>query len=749
MQILDSIIQLLYFVLFLITPLVMTSFTSELFEFNKMLFIYFVAALVFFFWSAKMILNKKIILKKTVLDIPILLFLLIQILSTIFSIDPHTSFFGYYGRFNGGLLSTITYIFLYYAFVSNIGTGPVFHKFLDRLLKVSLISSFLVILWGLPGRFGHDVSCLVFSGQFNNSCWTAQFHPDLRMFSTLGQPNWLGAYLAINFFIAAFFLCKDIFKNGAGKKDLAKGYINSKQLSFWQAGPLRKESFILYAYLFLNFSAILFTRSRSALAATVIGIGMLFGALFVFPLFRKNSLGLKYIMLPLTFLFLIALFAFKTDIGFLDSILSLSFFSKPKTTAVAAHSVPATNASNTIEITSSFAIRKIVWIGAIRLANRYPLLGTGPETFAYAYYFVRPRAHNMTSEWDYLYNKAHNEYLNFLATTGYLGLITYMLMVFGVLYFFIRQIITRSKKDTNEYTSLLVNICFLCGYTTILVTNFVGFSTTTINLFFFIIPAAGILYIAPHAESDKEANKLTISIPQWAGVAVIALVSVYMGTYIVRYYFADTMYAMGYNYSKQSDYQTAVTYLQNALELKYEHVYEDALSYALANLAVLVTYQKQKDVANKLMSLSDYYNKSSIKASPKNVLYWKTRAKDEYLFYEINLRQQEIVKGVQALQEAYALSPTDPKIPYSMAVFYSLLYDDEKNPLNKKQYENMSLQYIEQAVQLKTDYRDAYLLEGQLYKKYGLKDQAKKAFDYILKNLNNRDQEAKKELKSL
>jgi len=38
----------------------------------------------------------------------------------ILSLDPHTSIWGYYSRFNGGLLSIISYIFLYFAFVSNL-----------------------------------------------------------------------------------------------------------------------------------------------------------------------------------------------------------------------------------------------------------------------------------------------------------------------------------------------------------------------------------------------------------------------------------------------------------------------------------------------------------------------------------------------------------------------------------------------------------------------------------------------------
>ena len=95
----NRIINYLYSSLFFITPLVMAPFTSELFEFNKLIFIYFITLGIIFFWVLKMILYKKIIIKKTPFDIPILFFFTSQVLSTIFSIDLHTSLFGYYGRF--------------------------------------------------------------------------------------------------------------------------------------------------------------------------------------------------------------------------------------------------------------------------------------------------------------------------------------------------------------------------------------------------------------------------------------------------------------------------------------------------------------------------------------------------------------------------------------------------------------------------------------------------------------------------
>ena len=97
--------------------------------------------------------------------------------------------------------------------------------------------------------------------------------------------------------------------------------------------------------------------------------------------------------------------------------------------------------NTSLNITPSEDIRKIVWQGSLDLWKAFPLFGTGPETFGFTYYWTRPAAHNLTSEWDFLYNKAHNEYLNYLATTGMVGTIPYLVLIFTVLIVLIKKIL--------------------------------------------------------------------------------------------------------------------------------------------------------------------------------------------------------------------------------------------------------------------------------------------------------------------
>ena len=150
---LDKIISYSFYLLFFLTPLFWSSLNHELFEFNKMFLVYAFTVTITGVWVLKMISEKVLIFKRTPLDIPLLLFLGANILSTIFSIDPHTSIWGYYSRLNGGLLSIISYLLLYWAFVSNMDFAKV-----KTSLKFGLASGFVISLWAILEHFGVSFS---------------------------------------------------------------------------------------------------------------------------------------------------------------------------------------------------------------------------------------------------------------------------------------------------------------------------------------------------------------------------------------------------------------------------------------------------------------------------------------------------------------------------------------------------------------------------------------------------------------
>src|SRR5690242_10893233 len=145
---------------------------------------------------------------------------------------------------------------------------------------------------------------------------------------------------------------------------------------------------------------------------------------------------------------------------------------------------------NSLEVggTDSGDIRKIVWQGALAVWEQNPVFGSGVETFAYSYYQVRPIAHNMVSEWDFLYNKAHNEFLNYLATTGLFGLGTYLILQTAIGILLLKPLF--QKKNIPELSEhIYLGLGFVSGVAALHVSNFFGFSTVMVSVLLFLFPA--------------------------------------------------------------------------------------------------------------------------------------------------------------------------------------------------------------------------------------------------------------------
>lgn len=805
-------------------------------------------------WFAKMILQKKIFIQKTPLDLPILLFASSQVISTFFSLDTHISIWGYYSRFNGGLLSIFSYILLYYAFVSNyfqleIDENNISKKhkkstftsvalflsalalfplgiiisipqdpahanpsmlfiamiislflfirsfpggFLKRIILINITTGLIVALWGLPSHFGYDPTCLLFRGTFDVSCWTESFQPMVRIFSTLGQPAWLAAYVAVLLPLSIVLFLKNFTSQTTEKKYHPKNFIlyildfflivlfylnllfaNTRAgfLGFWIAyvylfsiiaghgiSKLRKR--LLLIITFANSLLILFFIAKSyyALFWLISIVGYLFILTIISKIVRKPLL---FVNLSL---FIITLFV-TTPFHDINASFSLPKFELGQSPAKTTKPLPDQKAQKEPGtdggITESGNIRKIVWKGAIDIWRNHPLFGTGVETFAFAYYRYRPPEHNLTSEWDYLYNKAHNEYLNYLATTGAFGLGTYLLMIGWFLVIVgkaIASYLLRVKDQMShvlDNTPYLLSLALLAGYLSILVSNFFGFSVVIINLYLFLIPAFIFIllgFLKPksithaHNAQQKSVPSLTSHF-QWLILIVIFFSALFMLYSLFMFWQADKEYALGYNYDRVGQYQIAHESLLNAVTKREgEPVFKDELSINNAALASAFLQQNEATtgafLAQNAIKLSDEITTKH----PNNLLFWKGRVRIFYTLGQIDSRY--LSQALIAVKKAHALGPTDAKISYNLGLMYGQTND----------FGN-AIATLQKTIELKPDYRDAYFALGLFYHELALDkngkvvkpDMQKKAVDalqHILSHLSKDDKQTIDTLKT-
>ncbi|HOX95793.1 MAG TPA: O-antigen ligase family protein [Candidatus Woesebacteria bacterium] len=627
-----QIIRWLFYLLFFVTPLILWPYTSEVFEFNKMLFVYLMTILIGATWLTKSFVNHRFEFVRTKLDLPILLFLVSQIISTIISINPHTSLWGYYSRFHGGLMSTVSYVLLYYAFVTH------FHgekKALGRVLIAILSSAAVISFYGVLEHFGID-----------KNIWVQDVQN--RVFSTLGQPNWLSAFLVA---LLPLSLYQAVNANTVDKKYLHLGL----------------------SLLFLI--TIVFTKSQSGLGATAV-ILLLF---FIITSVQKGKSWLILGLIPITILLFI--FAGSKINQTLNSLNKINPFYSDTLTIITEENKTRVGGSD------SMAIRRVVWEGAIKLGLSHPLFGTGVETFGYSYYQVRPASHNLTSETDFLYNKAHNEYLNFFANSGFVGLGTYLFLTGSILYLFLNK---KTKHGDLRLPLLL-------GFISILITNYFGFSVVNIGLFFFLFPAIYLSSLDAGEDKSIELRFDTI-----LGVSIVVIGAIWLLINLNKSWRGDIAYNLGRNSYEES---------KKALELNpHEPIYYAQYGYLNALIAVQIIApqiekqipatasaelkQKAESYINSFISEAISNSERAVSMNPHNLNILKTKAKTELTLAELYPQyNQEAVKTLTKITE---ISPTDSSNYFNLGVLYLSLGQN-----------NEAKTAFQTALDLKPDYQSA------------------------------------------
>lgn len=628
---LDKLIWSSFLLLAIVTPLLFTTQNTELYEVPKMLFVYFFAIIIFFSTLAKFALEGKILVPGLWSLVTLVLFALIQVASTFTSIDKFTSVFGYPSRLNGGLLSQFAYLAIFFCALVNLSKLQS-----QKLLTAIVIAAFAVSIWGIPGHFGRDPSCFVLVHRLTSDCWQEDFNPKIRIFSTMGQPNWLAQYLVLIIPLALAFLLSEK---------------NSRIRLYWSLVTITL------------FVAFIFTNSRSGAVGLLVSL-IVFAVLVGKDFIRKN---LKLI-LPLTFMILISI-----------TVFGATLFTRLKEGLTQKQQLG----------TESTTIRLIVWQGAFEVFKHNPIFGTGPETFAYSYYQYRPVSHNATTEWNFFYNKAHNEFLNYLANTGLLGIVAYLAFLLTALFALYRSSRLRANDSDSHHIFSSAAFASVLGYQT---TIFFGFSTVASQLVMFLmIPLVLII-------SDQTSIKqLSPNLPfRKLAAFIILLVALWLLTFVLRIYFADVIFQR----AKSASDTNSIIRLSNAVDIFPGKNPFYLSEYAYTN-ALLATSTEDQEAAKVFKNEAESAANLSLRISPKNIVVIRKIASTYLLLIDVDEsdKSKAIALGLKLVQ----IAPTDPSAYLSLAKILAT----SDHPQEAKDSLNLSLK-------LKPDYQDAKELLEQI-----------------------------------
>jgi len=522
---------------------------------GKLALMQFFSGIILLTWLVKFYLSNQVKFFHSKFDLPFLFFLIISIAATAFSKNPYLSLVGAYYRYEG-LITLINYLFLFYVVVNFLNEDSI-----DRVLNIIVFTGGLVGFYGLMQHLNKD---LVGWGVYDSN----------RVFSTFGNPVYLGAYTATLLPLAVGMCLKELKSQKRTPSKIKNIRDRMKQLFHFSVAIFIKISPWLYGIsLSLILSGLCLSRGRGAFIAVIISL-LVF---FCLCLKTREIFITKKLVVTLIILLLVGgYFNLNLKTSSLGRVLQM--VNKTISGEADNNSIPTSSGEKTFTTAMKTAAgaRPIMWRDALRIIKDYPLLGIGPETFGLIYPKYRSLELILTEGGQYgRPDRVHNDIIDLTLSKGLLGLGAYLWMLFV---FFGLSFKGALSKDR------LVNISLFAA----------GLSYFIQNQFcFWIIPSTSIFFIlcglVAKLNTSTTSYLLLPKFPSWIKLIiclVIIIPAIAIGKLTRNFYLADLEFKQGNNLYFGGAVIDSIPKFEKALLLNpYERHYYEYILHAYLDTA--------------------------------------------------------------------------------------------------------------------------------------------------------------------
>ncbi|MFH0774235.1 MAG: O-antigen ligase family protein [bacterium] len=639
------------------------------------------------------------------LNLPLVIFFWVSILSTLFSVRPYTALIGTYNRYQG-LFTIVCYILLFFI------TQILVKKRKDAvfwIIDTVIFSNLFAMLYGFVQRLGKDPY------QWSGGAWT-------RIHSTFGNPvfyaAWLSMVLPIALFMyltcdkpkrrlwyaISFLLCYLSFLFANTRATFVGYFFASWLLSLFLVGF--RFSIIYYGgvsivFGIFSFFIIKFLSINNPLG---LGIGGLFlGLLFFGPLIGGRSYApsifkRKKELLVITLIGILMTIACNVDP---PSSTARRFYNEILDRMPREDLLPKVDIVEKVEDKTADAfggsakVRVLMWKACARIVKDYPLFGIGPDTLGMVY----PKYRDVSfvrafSEYSGT-NRAHNEILDMALNFGIPGMILYY-AIFVILFIVgIRLMKGSSIKEKTLIASLLsLQVAYI-------VQNQMSFGATTITSLSFL--AIGIMGgIAGRLEEVSVQKKGAV----WTVSGVFILFSVLSVGLLIPAFIADISFRTGRVYEESKYPDMASQYYKKAI---FWYPYEESYYQPLVKMNLLGGGAKNDEAIRLIRQALRY-------AEPSSSL-WHSLGTGYYL----KGGEDAAKLAVWAYKKAIEMDPL-----YGPSYHYIGVILKDERKLDE------ASNYLERAVNFRPDNPEYLETLGYLYMDRGKEKEAKACWERMI-----------------
>lgn len=346
-------------------------------------------------------------------------------------------------------------------------------------------------------------------------------------------------------------------------------------------------------------------------------------------------------------------------IGIVISFTIFGWFHKP----IIARIAPFWQPQSTF---SSHYIRSLEISEAVTLLkNKGSIFGIGPGMLGFYYPKYRSSLNNLTQEWSLYPEQVRNNYLNILISFGYLGFLTFLLVLTLIFSISVRHLLKEDKNTSNKQFYLAI---FL-GWIALNITGLFYFYNTFTWIMFWT-------FVVVLVKMGYDGKYLQISLNRGKSLLLATLVIAscfYSGFILFKVVKAETYYSQGalslsnISYFKNFPNQT----MDNSLFTRYKYTIED-----------------QKEMKAAYLS----FQKAVNEAPYQNFIYarWYIHALTMYGSSLNNFEEKKILYNIsrKLSEKLVAANPYDP---LNFGLRSNILYKMAQDGIEKEKNINLAI----------------------------------------------------------
>ncbi|MFA5114249.1 MAG: O-antigen ligase family protein [Candidatus Margulisiibacteriota bacterium] len=517
----DQLIEIALLVIVFLVPVIFDRRLGIVFSGTKVAWLRVFVTIALGLWSIKLLVLKEHRFVRTPLDWPVVTFLLTTTIATLTSIHVYTSFTGFYGRFEG---LTTWYLFgVLFFLTTNFAGSP---ERLKRLVIAVVQSAVMMSVYGVIQR--QELDPYMWGGVVT---WQ-------RVIGTIGQPNFLAAYILMAFFLGLFLYLEE--KKPLPDSDwttqlVPLGYFLAAQTVFvtmlftlqagdvlvWYGGfGLATAAALLFAYnheklqpllldllwgfsLVLIYICLLYTQSRGGYMGFFTG-GVLFclvaGRRWLFRNWRElGALGLVIAAVSLFTMLRPEYSPFERFAGEISS--------KQETAGQG-------DVTSKLELKGAAGSRGETWKSAFGIIADNPVFGVGPEVLKMVFPRYETDLFRFKEGFHVKQDRSHNETFDVPVTKGLISFALYLLIIGLVFGTGLRKLGRLSDPERLLMAGLLA------AALAYLIQNQFSFGVVAITSLFWVI--WGMVVVVGRDEAPDNRPIAWLDLP-WLPVALVLL----------------------------------------------------------------------------------------------------------------------------------------------------------------------------------------------------------------------------------